>query len=57
MSDEDIKASPELARFFEHLLRLKKYIEKQAKEAVTAEQKYICNDIYERLDTFFKEKK
>jgi len=59
MSDEEkeIKASPELAKFFDNLLALKKYIAEQAKSAVSPEQKYICNDIYDRLHTIFKETK
>ncbi len=57
MSEEEIKASPELAKFFQNLLALKKYIGDQAKSAVSSEPKYILNDIYDRLDTFFKENK
>lgn len=55
MTEEKIKASPELAKFFRNLLALKKYIGEQAKETNNQEMKYVCRDIYDRLDTFFKE--
>lgn len=59
MSDheKEIQASPELAKFFQNLLALKKYIGEQEKETTNAEMKYVCRDIYDRLDAFFKENK